>query len=155
VLRALTDPHHHRRWRRQPDGAGAGDQQHGHEVGEGEEQGRLRAPEHPDAEAHRGDADHDRDEDAGDFVGHLLDGWLGGLRRLDQRDDLGQNRLPTHLRGLEAERPRLVERGAEDLGAGALLHQQALAREHGFIYRRRPLAHDPVHGDLLPGADDH
>jgi len=48
----------------------------------------------------------------------------------------------------------LVHRGPDDLLPRPLLHGHGLAGGHGFVHCALALDHDPIGGDLLPGADD-
>src|SRR5438874_102272 len=66
----------------------------------------------------------------------------------------GERGIRPHLGRLEAEAAGLVQRGANDRIAGALVHRHGLAGQHGFVQRGGAFEDDAVHRHLLAGADD-
>ena len=89
-------------------------------------------------------AEDDRDEDARDPVGELLDRRLRGLRLLDEPHDLRERRRAADGRGLHVEGALAVERAADDAVALRLRHRDRLARDHGLVDRRGAGADHPV-----------
>ena len=90
VPRTEAGADHDRGRRRQPEGARAGDDEHGHRVQDRERERRVR-PEHPPAdERQQRDPDDDRHEDRRDAVRQPLDRRLRALRVLDEPDDARQ-----------------------------------------------------------------
>ena len=127
VFRSLAGAHHdgHRGGKTQ--GAGAGDDQHGHAGGEGLCD-VIAAGKEP---GHRGDGgdDHDDgDKDSGHLVGQLGDRGLGRGGLLHQTDHLGQGGVLAHPQGLKGEGARLVDGGGGHLVAGALVHGEGTPR---------------------------
>ncbi len=158
-LGAPPGPDHHGCRRRQAHGARAGDDQHGHGVDHGLGQdgvagGRSRADEIPGQECQGCDRQDDRDEDRRDAVRQALDGSLGGLRLLDQADDLRQGRVRADAPGFGLQAAEAVERAADDLVVSALLHRHQLPGQHRLIDRRTAFQDAPVDRDLLPRLDD-
>ncbi len=174
VLRAESGGDHQRRRRGEPHRARAGDDEHRDSGEHGQRQGRHAGnldprqeagrprrdgahrvrEEEPEQERRQGGGEDDRDEDAGDAVGELLDGQLGTLRFADDADDLREEGVAAHARGADAEEPVQVDRGADDGVAGLLVHRQRLAARGGFVhgaFARDDLA---VGRDLLARADD-
>ncbi len=88
----------------------------------------------PADEGEQGDDQHSGDEDAGDRIGEALDRRLGALSLLYEPDDAGEHRVTADLGCLHAQHAGLVERGADDRVARALLDRQALAGQHCFIH---------------------
>ena len=137
--------------RGQPQGTGAGDDQHRDPPGQ-----RIahRMPQHqPD---HRGDQrqrDHRGHKNAGDPVGHLGNGRFRRRRFADHLDDLGQSGVLPHPGSPAGEGTGLVQCGGGDAVPGGLVHRDALAGEGGFIDRAGPLHHHAVHRNGLAGPD--
>ena len=104
----------------------------------------------------RRDDEHGRHEHGHDAVGERLDGRLRSLRLFHEPHDLREQRVGPDARRLHEQRPGLVHRPADDLGAHALLHRDGLARHHRLVDVARALGDGPVHGDGLarPHADD-
>ncbi len=138
--------------RREPERAGAGDDQHRDGGGEGE--GRRLAGAEPEAERRDRDRDHDRHEDAGDAVGEPLHRRLAGLRVADEAGDLRQRRVGADLRRAHDEAAAGVDGRARDLVAGPLLDRHRLARQQRLVDGAAALLDDAVGRDLLAGADE-
>ena len=151
-LRAFSRCHHDRGRRRQPHGAGAGDDQDTHGIGQGVEEGRLRPPEPPGTEGDRGDDEDHRDEDRCDSIGQALNRGLGALRFLHEPDDPGEDGLLAYPRGPEGEAARPVDGATHDRRSRPLLDRETLAGEHGFVHARGALDDLAVHRDALPGS---
>ena len=135
----------------QAQGTGAADHQHGDAPGQGIAY-RV-AQQQPHRRGHGGDGDHRRDEHAGDLIGDLGDGGLGGGGVADHADDLGQHRVLAHPGSPAAEIAGLVHRGGGHAVAGGLVHGDALAGQGGLIDGAGALQHHAVHRDALPGPD--
>ncbi len=91
------------------------------------------AGEQPGDQRERGEAEHDGDEDTGDAVCEALDLRLGGLRALDQRDQLRERSFGADGGGAGVEHTIDVQRGARDEVARALLDRERLAGEHRLV----------------------
>ena len=154
MLGRLPCAHQDRRRRRKPERAGASDDQHGDERDGGEEDGRVGPEVEPHNERGDGERDHHRDEHPRDPVGKPLDRRLGGLRVLDELDDLTQRRVFAHPGRAERDAPRRVQRRTDHFVADLLGDGHRLPGEHRFVHRRRALSHDAVHRNLLPRLHD-
>ena len=150
VLRAHAVAHHDGHWRGQSQRAGAGDDQYGDGPGQGVAHGL--ACQHPDDEGDGGNADHRRNEHAGDLVRNLGDGGLGGRRVGDHFDDLAESGVLAHAGGLAADEARLVHRGGGDRISRRLVYGDALAGERGLVDGSFALQHHAVHGNALARA---
>ncbi len=151
-LRAAARADHQRGRRREPERAGAGDDQHGDGRGE---RGAGPCPEgEPRGQRRQRDADHDRHEDRGDAVGEPLHGSLARLRRLDEARDLRERRVGADPRRPHDEAAVRVDGRAGELGAGGDLERHRLAREQRPVDRRLALDDDAVGGDLLAGTHE-
>ena len=151
-LGAAAGADHDRGRRGQPEGARAGDDQHGD--GGGERRRRRLAGAEPEAEGGDGEGDDDRHEHGRDAVGEPLHRRLAGLGVLDEPGDLGQLGV-----GADAGRPHDeaaagVDGGAGDGVAGADLDRHRLAGQQRGVDGRRALGDDAVGGDLLARAHD-
>jgi len=156
ALGAPSGADHDRRRRCQPEGAGAGDDQHGDESEQCHGKPFVRWGEiEPEDEGGNGDTDDHRHEIAGYAVGKPLDRRLAPLRLLHQPHDLLQHRVAPDPGGTHAERAGPVERGTDDRIACLLLHRQRLAGQHALVHRRGPIDHLAIHRDLLPRPDQH
>ena len=133
-----------------PEGAGAGDDEHGHRGGE--RVGGVAGVGQPEAEGGGGQGDDDGDEDRRDPVGQALHRGLARLRLLDQPGDLGQRGVGADPGGPHHQAPAGVDGGAHDPVAGPDLDRHALAGEQRLVDRRRALLDDAVGGDLLARA---
>ena len=126
-----------RRRRREAERAGAGDEQHRGERDRREERARLGPDDVPDDPADDADGEHDRHEDARDPVRQPLDRGLGGLRLLDQPDDLRQGGVASDGRRLDLQDALLVERAADDAVSRLLLDRDRLSRHERLVHRGR------------------
>ena len=132
---AATGPHDDRGRRREPERAGAGDDEHRDERAERVAKSRLWSEHEPGERARERDREDDRHEDRRDPVDEALDRCLRALRLLDEANDLGDKRVAADARDAETEGPRAVLRPAGDLVAGALLHRDGFARDHRLVDR--------------------
>ena len=138
--------------RGQPEGARAGDDQHGDRGGEGGGAGLAGAQ--PEPERADGERDHDGHEHRRHPVGQPLHRRLARLGRGHEAGDLGQGGVGADAGGLDHEPAAGVDGGAGDRVPGADLDRHRLAGEQRRVDGRRALLDDAVGGDLLAGADD-
>ena len=152
-LRGLACAHHdgHRGGKAQ--GAGAGDNQHGNGVGQGEL--KAHAGNEPHNGRHNSYGDDHRHKHAADLVRQPGDGRLGVAGLVHQADDLGKGGVLPHLGGLELKGAVFVDGGGDDLVARVLLHGDALARDGGLVHIAVALCDDAVYWNALAGTDDH
>ena len=136
----------------QPEGAGAGDDQHGDAGGEGGG-GRLAGAE-PEPEGAERQADDDGDEHGRDLVGEALHGGLAVLGVGDEPGDLGQGGVGADAGGPHDEASAGVDGGAGDGVAGADLDGDRFAGEQRGVDSRGAFLDDAVGGDLLAGPHD-
>ena len=139
--------------RRQAQGAGTGDDQHGDRV----EDRRLpvtgRKP--PSEQGEQGDTDHGRDEDRGDPVDQPLDRGLGDLGVLHQPDDPRQGRFRADGPGPHDEQPIPIDGTAGDPVADPLGHWQALTRDERFVEMTPTFDHLAIDRDPFTRSDHH
>jgi hypothetical protein len=120
--------------RREPERAGAGDDEHGDGVDERRREPRaLGGGDEPDDEGNNRDADDRGREVAAYRVGESRDWRAAALRLLDHAYDLLQDRVAPDARRAEGEAARAVDGRAHDLVARPLLDGHALARQHRFV----------------------
>ena len=151
VPRGHARPRDDRGRRGETERARAGDHQHADRVDEGVLEGG--AGEQP--ADHRGERDdeHDRHEHGRHLVDQPLDRRLGGLRVLDEANDLRQHRFGADGRRLDFEAAAAVDRSRGHLVAGRLLDRQAFAGEHRFVDAARACADQAVDRDAIAAAD--
>ncbi len=114
---------------------------------------RLRSDKPPDNEGHRGNEDDHRNEVAGDSVGQPLDRRSTALGLGDQSHDTRQEGIRPDLLGAHDERPRPIDRGADDSVARLLLNRYGLAADHRLINEGRSFEHEAVDRHLLARPD--
>eukprot|EP00982_Pelagococcus_subviridis_P008541 30850-Pelagococcus_subviridis.AAC.23 len=169
VPRAQRRPHEHRGRRREPERAGARDDEHARGELQTEKQRTVRAGDNRGGErrgeqlrAHRGpkrerrrarahDAVH---ELPGDFVREPLHGGLALLRRLDHPHDARDGRLLAAVDHLDDDGAVQVHRPGRDVVSGAFRARYRLAVDRGLVHLTRALDDDAVHGDAIAGQDD-
>ena len=151
-LRAPTGSHHDPERRRQPEGAGAGDDQHRHRGAE--RCSGVVAQEQPRNQRDDGRGNGDGHEHRRHPIGQPLHFCTTALRFVHQADDLSQRRFGADLRRLDDERSICVDRGADHLVAGSHLHRHGLAGHHRRIDRRPSLHNHAVGGDPLARPDN-
>ena len=152
VLGPFADSGHDGRGRRQPQGAGAGDDEHRDQRQQAVREPVLRVQQHPRCERDEGDADDHGHEDARDAVHELLHRGFAALRLLHQPDDLRQQGFAPDLRSREAETSPLVDGSGEHRVPGAFGCRHGLSGEHAFIDIGTALGDGSVHGDPLAGT---
>jgi hypothetical protein len=96
-LGAATDADHDRHRRRQPERAGAGDDQHGDGRHQSEREPGLRPVDAPGDKCRERDRDHRGHEPARHLVRQALDRRARPLRRRDHLHDLGQHGVAADL----------------------------------------------------------
>ena len=77
--------------------------------------------------------------------------WIGRPCLRHQPDDLGEDRVTADPGRANVQRPGRVDRRPDDLVAGRLGDEDALARDHALIDGRATVHDNAVHGDLLAG----
>ena len=138
-LRAAPDADHDRHGRGQPQGAGAGDDQHRHGGDQAEGEARLGTERRPGDEGERGDRDDGRHEPARHRSARRWIGARASLRLGHHLDDLRQHRLAPDLVGAHDEAAGLVDRPADDPLAGGSCHRHRFAGDHGLVDGARSL----------------
>mmetsp|Transcript_23816 Transcript_23816/g.77585 ORF Transcript_23816/g.77585 Transcript_23816/m.77585 type:complete len:477 (+) Transcript_23816:1197-2627(+) len=144
--RSHSSAHHDGRRSRQSERTGACDNQHRHGKDErkdgrmeqvafifglSEPVGHEQDPSHPCQECD----DYDNlDEDSGDDVGDPLDLSLGGLRLLDEVDDLCEDRRIASLFNSHVDEPVQVDGAADHLRSGLLVNRERLACDHALVH---------------------
>ena len=152
-LGAPPRAHHDRHRGRQPERAGAGDDQY-RDRGDQAEGERRRRPE--DGPADKGEHRHGKHrghEVAGDHIGETLDRRPAALGLRHHVDDLGQHGLVADPFGPHHQAAGAVQGAADQLFAGELLDRDRLAADHRFIDRAQTVQDGPVNRDLFAGPD--
>ena len=152
VLGPFADSGHDGRGRRQPQGAGAGDDEHRDQRQQSVRKSIFRVQQHPRCERDEGDADDHGHEDTRDAVHEFLHRSFAALRLLHQPDDLRQQGFAPDLRGREAETSPLVDGSGEHRVPGAFGCRHGLSGEHAFIDIGTALGDGSVHGDPFAGT---
>ena len=135
VLGALPDANHNGGRRRKPERAGAGDDQHRHEIDERMGERRRRSEHEPKREGDRGDSDHGRHEIGRDPIREPGERRFRRLRFFHKADDPSQGHLAPNLGRLDPQASGPIEGGTDHQIAWLLVHRKAFACEHGFIHR--------------------
>src|SRR5438445_13518494 len=125
VFSALAGADHDRQRGRKPEGARAGDDQHGYRADERECERWRRTGHEPDHESCDRDAHNHWNEIARDFISESLDRRFRTLGLFDEPADLSEHRILADSGGPEPEGAGLVD-GCPDHGVTYLL---------GFRYR--------------------
>ena len=102
-------------------------------------------------EGHDGNQQHDGHEHAGHLIDQTRYRRPGSLCRAHHVDDVRQYRVPADAAGPEQETAGPVERAADHLVPGGLVHREWLAGQHGFIDAGAPFDDDPIDRNLLAG----
>ena len=126
--RAAADADHDRHRRREPERAGARDDEDGHGVHERMRETRLGTGEGPHDEREQRGREHRGDEDSGDAVGEPLDRRPAPLRVADELNDLSEERVASDAPGLDDEAAGSVDRSRRDRRAMHLGHRAAARR---------------------------
>ena len=150
--RAAAGADHDRHRRRQPERAGAGDDQHGDGIDQREAHRRRRAEERPDDKGRR--RRRSRRPARTRPRSTSTSRWIGARVRCASAticDDLRQQRsLPTRSARM-TKLPVPLTVAPVTLSAGALLDRHRLAGDHRFIDRAVALEHHAVDRDFLAG----
>ena len=125
----------------EPEGAGAGDDQHADRGDQRIGQARLGPEQQPGDEGDDGDDDDGRHEPGRDLVGQPLDRRAAALRLADHLHDLRQQRLAPTFSACMTRLPRAVERAADHLVAGTLFDRQRIRRSPSIRRRRLAFQH--------------
>ncbi len=88
-------------------------------------------------------------------VDQVQDPGLEGPGVLDVAHDLGQEALGSDCRDADQQRPRAVDRTANDRIALGALDRDRLAGDHGLVDGRAATGHVAVNRDALTGAHSH
>ena len=110
----------------------------------------------PERKGDRTNRDHGRHEIGRDPVREPGERRLRRLRFFHEANDPSQGHLAPNLDRLDSQTAGPIEGGTNDEIAWLLVHRKPFACEHGFVHRRGPVAHDPVHWHLFtrPHHDD-
>ena len=138
---------------REPQGAGAGDDEHRDRVEEGIGEPRLGPEDGPDDEGQGRDRQDDRHEVGRDDVGQALDRGAGPLGLAHHPHDLGEHRLGAHPLGPHDEAPGAVDRAADEGRPGRLRDGDRLAGDHRLVDGARAFEDHAVGRDLLARPD--
>ncbi len=146
-----------RHWRRQPQCARTGDDQHRGSDHQGVDNLRRRAKEVPDSGAEQGNTHHHRHENSGNFIRQLADLRLAALGLAHHADDARQRSVAADGTGAEQHAAILHHRTGVDALPGAFLLRHRLAGEHGFVKPGFALGYVAVHRHAIAGrqAQDH
>ncbi len=136
-------------WSGQPQGTGAGDNEHGDKVEEGEGESRSWSHKRPDYEGHDGNANHCRHKVAGDNVSKTLNRSFASLCFLHHSDDMSQRCILTHLACFDFKAARLVNSGTYNPITHLFLHRDTLPGNHRLINAGVALANYAIHGHPL------
>ena len=151
-LGAAAGADHERSRRREPEGARAGDDQHGH--GRGERRATEPPVQQPAGERGERQPDDGRDEPRRDAVGQPLHLGLALLRLLDEPSHLGQRvSAPTAVARTTRRPPWLIV-APVTASPGDHLDGHGLAGQHRLVHRGGAVDDHAVGGDLLAGPYD-
>ena len=145
--------HHDRHGCRQAEGAGAGNNQHGHGIDQAVSHRGLRPQQAPGQEGQEGGEQDRGDEAGGNRVGETLDRSACPLGFGHHLDDPGQEGVLSHPGGPHDEAAGLIDGAARHPVGRKLLDRQGLAGEHRFIHRACALDHHSVYRDAFPGPN--
>jgi hypothetical protein len=152
-VRAAANADHDRHRGRQPQGAGAGDDQHRDRRDQRISQPWLRSDHRPRRAGEHRHRDHRRREPAGDYVRHPLDRCAAALRFGHHLHDAREQGLAPHLLGPHHERAGAVDRAGDHLGARLAAHRHRLAGDQRLVEGGAALQHLAVHRHLLAWPD--
>ena len=152
-LSAPACAHHDGNRRCQSQGAGTGNDQHGHRAVQTEFQSV--AQNHPHAEGHRRNGHDHGNEHTGNFIRQPGNGSLGAAGLLHHVDDLRQGGVLSHLVRPEFQIALGIDGGGADPVPRLLLHGNAFAGKGALVNAGPAGEHRAVYGDGAAGADDH
>ena len=116
--------------------------------------GKVARDGHPGHEGHRRDGHDHWHKDAGDLVGHALDGSLGASGLVHQADNARKGGVLPHRRCLDGNPAATAHGGGGHAVARALLHRDGLSGDGGLVDGGGALEHHAVHRHGLAGAND-
>ncbi len=134
LRRTLAGGHHDRHRGGQPQGAGAGNDQHRHGIDQPKNPTGLRAKPTPGQEGQQSDGHHGDDKVARHHVGHALHGGAGALRLRHHLHDLRQHGGRAHALRAHHQGAAGVHGGPNQLVAHALADGHRLTGEHGLVH---------------------
>ncbi len=152
VFRGFPGTDHDRHRRCQPQGTGAGNDQHADGRREGE--GKVFSSHQPDNQRHQGNANDHRHKHTGDFVGEPGNGRLGAAGFIHQPDDLRQGGVVADLRGPEPEGAVGVDGRRHDGIAHGFFHRHRFSRNGCLIQRAFSLSDHAIHRNGLSRFHD-
>ena len=138
--------------RREPQRAGAGDDEHADAEVDGLR--RIVRDDEPDREGDEGEGDDDGHEDRGDPVCKLLDGGFGRARFAHHADDARKQGIFPHLLGADEKIAARDDGSADRAAALRKFDGQALARDRRLIDKGVAFDDGAVHRDGAPLLDD-
>ena len=138
--------------RRQPERAGASDDQDRHGVNQCQLKGMPRLP--PRQHRNQRDQQHHRHENGAHLIHQPLNRRFAGLRVFHQADDAGQHGLAAHGAHLHHHAALAIDGAAGKFAADFFTNRQRLAGQHRFINLRLALQQCAVHRETLAGFDD-
>ena len=150
--RALPGADHDRRRRRQPECAGAGDDQNGDGIDQRLAEHAGKSP--PADEGRQCNHADDWHEDRRDAVGQTLHRRLRTLCLGDQTDDAGEQRVFADAGGPATQHAFAIGRRSKDAIAGMLGDRHALSGEHRLVNARSTFEHLAVNRQTLARAHD-
>ena len=153
-LRAAAGRRHDRHRRRQPQRAGAGDDQHRDRRDDGEDHARLGPEQRPDDEGDDRDQHHGRHEAARDPVGQPLDRRAASAApwRPSRRCRASMVSAPTFSARMTSV-PFLLSVPPISWSPSRLLDRHRLAGDHRFVDRGAAFEHDAVDRNAVARAD--
>ena len=139
--------------RRQPQRAGTCDDENGDGVHQRIGETRGRSGQRPGDEGDDRDQNHDRDENRRHPVGESLDGSPAPLSLPHHHYDAGEQGIAPDPFRAHHEASGPIQRPPDHARRRPLFDRQGFAGNHGLVHGAHAFEHNPVHGDLLPGAD--
>ncbi|EXI72518.1 MAG: hypothetical protein AW07_03247 [Candidatus Accumulibacter sp. SK-11] len=144
--------HHDCRRRRQAEGAGAGDDEHGDRIDQCRAEDAVVSP--PAEQGSEGDQADDGDENCRYPVGQALHRGLRTLRRGNHANDAGQQGVFADTGRTAAQHAFAIGSGGEDAVATMLGNRHALAGQHCLVDARRAVDDLAIDRNALARADD-
>ena len=149
-LRAPTRGHHDRHRRRQPQRTRTGNDHHRYRAHQCLRPCRLsRAENQPRAKAQDRSQQHQRHKVGRHPVRQPLDLGPSALRPTDHAHDLRQHRVAAHALDLHQQRPRAVDRAANQPRRDLLGNRHRLPGQHRLIDTADPFQHRAIGRNLL------
>ena len=151
-MRAAAGADHDRHRRREPQRAGAGDDQHGDGVEEPKSHRRRRPENRPRGKGSDRDEHDARHEPARHLVREFLDWRARALRLGHHMDDPGEHRVAADPLGAHDKAAGRVDRCARHLVARGFLDRQRLAGDHRLVNVAVSFDHHTIDRHLLAGT---